>query len=109
MNSLRIKNFAFPKQLQELPGHFATRELERGKSYNDYEISIRFDSALISANRFSYDSSDSVALDGFPKPLACHNPHSASTALNRVRIHGQEFVCFPCTGSKNAFEFVLLS
>ena len=92
MNSLRIKNFAFSEQPQELSGHFATRELERGMSYNDYEISIRFDSALIRANRFSYASSDSVALDGLPKPLACHNPHFASTALNRVRIHGQVFV-----------------
>jgi len=77
-------------------------------SYNDYEISIRSDSALIRANRFSYASSDSVALDDLPKPLACHNPHFASTAPNRVRVHGQVFVRFPCPGSKNASEFVLL-
>lgn len=61
-------------------------------SYYDYEISIRFDSVLIGANCLSYAPSDSVALDGFPKPLACHNPHSASTAPNRVNIHGQVFV-----------------
>jgi len=109
MNSLRIKNFAFPKQPKKLSGQFATWELERGKSYNDYNISIRFDCALISANRFSYASSDPVALDGVPKPLACHNPHFASTAPNRVYIHGHVFVRFSCPGSKNAFEFVLLS
>jgi hypothetical protein len=109
MNSLRIKNVAFPKQPQKLFGQFAARKLERRKSYNNYEISIRFDSGLIRANRFSYASSDSVALYGVSKPLACHNPHFATTAANRVYIHGQVFVRFPCPGSKNAFEFMLLS
>jgi len=109
MNSLRIENFAFPEQPTKLSGQFATRELERGKSCNDYNISIGFHCTLISANRFSYASSDPVALDGVPQPLACHNPHFASTALNRVDIHGQVFVRFSRPGSKNAFELVLLN
>ncbi len=107
MNSLRIKCFALPEQLQKLSGQFATREFERGRSCNDYEISIRFDSALIRSDRFPYASFDSVALDGIPKPLACHNPHLAPTASNRACVNGQIPVRLSCPGSVYASEFVL--